>query len=86
MVCRDVVANEDRSIQCDLCNQWNHTECIAISIGKYEKLKSDSLPRYCPICLSEYLFFQMNNKELKSFPKIFKPLQHQLKSQVKQTY
>ena len=35
-----------------------------------EKLKSDSSPWYCPICLSEFPFHQMNNKELKSFLKI----------------
>ena len=71
-VCRDEVANEDSSIQCDLCDQWNHIDCIGISIRKYEKLKSDSSPWYCPICLSEFPFFQMNDKELKSFLKISK--------------
>ena len=71
-VCRDEVANEGRSIQCDLCDQWNHTYCKGISIRKYEKLKSDSSPWYCPICLSEFPFFQMNDKELNSFLKISK--------------
>ena len=71
-VCKDEVANEDSSIQCDLCDQWNHIDCIGISIRKYEKLKSDSSPWYCPICLSEFPFFQMNDKELKSFLKISK--------------
>ena len=71
-VWRDETANEDSSIQCDLCDQWNHIDCIGISIRKYEKLKSDSSPWYCPICLSEFPFFQMNDKELKSFLKISK--------------
>ena len=69
-VCRDEVVNEDSSIQCDLCDQWNHIDCIGISIRKYEKLKSDSSPSYCPICLSEFRFFQMNDKELRTFLKI----------------
>ena len=76
-VCRGEVANEVSSIQCDLCdqwNQWNHIDCIGISIREYEKLKSDSSPWYCPICLSEFPFFQMNNKELKSSLKISKTL------------
>ena len=71
-VCRDEVANEDGSIQCDLCDQWNHIDCIGIRIRKYERLKSDSSPQCCPICLSEFPFFQMNDKELKSFLKISK--------------
>ena len=68
-VCRDEVANEDSSIQCDLCDRWSHIDCIGISIRKYEKLKSDSSPWYCPIYLSEFPFFQMNDKELKTFLK-----------------
>ena len=71
-VCTDKVANEDSSIQCDLCDQWKDIDCIGITIRKYEKLKSDSSPWYCPICLSEFPFFQMNDKELKSFLKISK--------------
>ena len=71
-VCRDEVTNEDSSIQCDLCDQWSHIDCIGISIRKYEKLKSDSSPWYCSIYLSEFPFFQMNNNELKSFLKISK--------------
>ena len=43
-VCRDEVANEDSSIQFDLCDQWNHIDCIGVSIRKYEKLRSDSSP------------------------------------------
>ena len=71
-VCRDEIANEDSSIQCDLCDQQNHIDCIEISIRKYENLKSDSSPWYYPICLSEFPFFQRNDKELKSFLKISK--------------
>ena len=56
-----------------ICDQWNHIDCrIGISIRKYEKLKPDSSPWYCPTCLSEFPFFQMNDKELKSFLKISK--------------
>ena len=62
-VCRDEIANEDSSIHCDLCEQWNHIDCIGISIRKYEKLKSDSSPEHCSICLSGFPFFQMNDKE-----------------------
>ena len=71
-VCTDKVANEDSSIQCDLCDQWKDIDCIGITIRKYEKLKSDSSPWYCPICLPEFPFFQMNDTELKSFLKISK--------------
>ena len=66
-LCRDEFPNEDSSIQWDLCDQWNHIDCIGIRIRKYEKLKSISSSWYCPICLSGFPFFQMNEKELKSF-------------------
>ena len=71
-VWRDEIANEDSSIQCDLCDQWNHIDCIGISIGKHEKLKSDFSPFYFPIFLFEFPFFQMNDKEIKSFLKTSK--------------
>ena len=71
-VCRDEVANEDTSIQCNLCDQWTHIDCIGMSIRRDEKLNSDSSPWYCLICLSEFPFYQMNKKELKSFLKISK--------------
>lgn len=47
---------------------------MGIRKRKYEKLKLDPLPWYCPISPSEFPFFQMKNKELKNFLKISKTL------------
>ena len=32
------VKQNDKSIQCDLSNKWNHIECVGISSAYYEKL------------------------------------------------
>ena len=37
------VKNEDESVQCDLCNKWNHIFCIDVSSAKYEKFKLSML-------------------------------------------
>ena len=36
--------NEDESVQCDLCDKWNHVSCVDISSAEYEKLKLSMLP------------------------------------------
>ena len=51
--CKSEVKNEDESVQCDLCNKWNHVFCVDISSAEYEKLKLSTLPWYCPICAKE---------------------------------
>ena len=65
-VCKLKVNVKDDSVQCDLCNRWNHNNCVDIKKRKYEKLKKDPLPWYCPACMSEIPFSQMNNKEFKN--------------------
>ena len=37
--CKGEVKNEDESVQCDLCDKWNHIFCVDISSVKYEKLR-----------------------------------------------
>ena len=61
-----------KTVQSNVIYVTSGTILKIISIRKYEKVKSDSSPWYCPICLPEFPFFQMNNKELKSFLKISK--------------
>ena len=33
------VKNEDESVQCDLCDKWNHVFCANVSSSEYENLK-----------------------------------------------
>ena len=63
-VCKLKVSSNDDGVQCDLCDSWNHINCV--NKQKYEKLKKDPLPWYCPACMSEIPFSQVNNKEFKN--------------------
>ena len=65
-VCKLEINDSDDAVQCDLCDKWNHINCVEINKQKYEKLKKDLLPWYCPACMSEIPFSQMNNKEVKN--------------------
>ena len=56
----------DDSVQCDLCNKWNHTRWLFIEAEQYEKLDKDPLPWYCPNCAMEILFSTLSNKGLKT--------------------
>ena len=55
-LCSDEVGDNDDSVQCDLCNKWNHTTCLNIDTEQYKKLKNDPLPWYCPNCAMEIPF------------------------------
>ena len=41
------VGDNDNSVQCDLCNKWNHTKSLNIGAEQYKKHKKDPLPWYC---------------------------------------
>ena len=56
----------DDSVQCDLCNKWNHTRYLSIDAEQYEKLKKDLLPWYCLNCAMEIPFSTLSNKCLKT--------------------
>ena len=63
-VCKLEVNDNDDSVHCDLYGRWNHINCVEINKQKYEKMKKYPLPRYCPACMSEIPFSQINNKEI----------------------
>ena len=65
-LCSDEVEDNDDSVHCDLCNKWNHTGCLNIGAKKYEKLKKDPLPWYCPNCAMKIPFLTLSNKNLKT--------------------
>ena len=37
--CSDEVGDNDDSVQCDLCNKWNHTRCLNISAGTVQTVQ-----------------------------------------------
>ena len=49
-----------KSIQCDICNYWNHIKCDLVDNKTYDSYKKNSLPftHYCKICREEIFAFQ----------------------------
>ena len=39
--CSNEVGDNYDSVQCDLCNKWNHTRCLNIDAEQYEKREKD---------------------------------------------
>ena len=58
--CSDEVGDNYDSVQCDLCNKWNHTRCLNIDAEQYEKVKKDPLPWYCPNYAVEKTFREVS--------------------------
>ena len=42
-VCTLEVEDDDKFVQCDLCDRWIHIKCAEINHQKYEKLNKDHL-------------------------------------------
>ena len=66
-VCKLEVKDDDKSIQYDLCDKWNHLNCVNVNKKKYEKLMNYPLPWYCSFCENELSFSKMSNNNLKNF-------------------
>ena len=66
-VCSLEVEDDDKSVQCDLCDRWIHIKCAEINHQKYEKLKKDPLAWYCADCTTEFPFSTLSNKDFKDF-------------------
>ena len=58
---------DDKSVQCDLCDRWIHIKCAEINHQKYEKLKKDPLAWYCADCMTKIPFSTLSNKDFKDF-------------------
>ena len=65
-ICKNEVKQDDKSVQCYICNKWNHIECVGISSAYYEKVQNDTKPYYCPNCSKELLFSVVRNKDLRN--------------------
>ena len=66
-VCTPEVKDDDKSVQCNLCDRWIHINCAEINHEKYEKLKKDLLVWYCADCATEISFSTLSNKDFKNF-------------------
>ena len=66
-VCTLEVEDDDKSVQCDLCDRWIHIKCAEINHQKYEKLEKDTLAWYCADCMTEIPFSPLSNKDFKDF-------------------
>ena len=62
--CKIEVKNEDKSVQHDLCDKWNHVCSRSV---EYERLKLSTLSWYCPVCAKEMSFSSLSNKEFNIF-------------------
>ena len=60
------VADNDKSILCDLCDKWHHTIYVNVSNANYEKLKVNTNPWLCPTCAEDIPFFDLANKYFKN--------------------
>ncbi|XP_048575802.1 uncharacterized protein LOC125557331 [Nematostella vectensis] len=49
-LCKKPVKSNQRGLQCDSCNIWNHAKCMDISIPSYESLANSSCLWLCPKC------------------------------------
>ena len=59
--------DDDKSVQCDLCDLWIHINCAEINHQKYEKPKKDPLAWYCVDCTTEISFSDLSSKDFKDF-------------------
>ena len=66
-VCTLEVEDDDKSVQCDLCDRWIHIKCAKINHQKYEKLLKDPLASYCLDWKTEISFPTLSNKDSKDF-------------------
>ena len=64
--CKIEVKNEDKSVQCNLWDKWNHVFLCWYKFC-YEKLKLITMLWYCPICANEMPFSSLSNKEFNIF-------------------
>ena len=85
-ICKNEVKQDYKSVQCDLCNKWNHIKCVGISSAYYEKLQNDTNPWYCLNCSKELPFSDVTDKDLHNITHASQPLKHfslmyQIKSQ-----
>ena len=63
--CKKAVAKTHRAVQCDVCDQWIHIRCNAISAKKYNDLSQEdnTEPFICIICIQSNIPFSYETDE-----------------------
>ena len=58
--CSKKITEKMKSVQCDLCNYWNHIKCDDIDDKTYEALKKSTKSElyYCKVCREEIFLFK----------------------------
>ena len=57
IVCNKCVRENQQRIFCDVCTNWIHFACTALSIDEYERLSNSDDEWYCQSCLSSLFPF-----------------------------
>ena len=65
--CKIEIKNEDESVQCDLCDRWNHIFCAGISSAECDNLNFASCRGIVQYVQKKIPFPSLSNKELNIF-------------------
>ena len=57
-VCKLEVNDTDDSVQCDMCDRWNHINWVEINKQKYEKLKKIPFHSTAHLACLKFHFFK----------------------------
>ena len=49
-ICSKSVKENQKALQCDICDKWIHLKCNLLNLSTYEKLKHDPNPWFCLNC------------------------------------
>ncbi len=56
-VCKKIMMNNHRGIQCDICDFWHHMVCANLDLVAYRRLSKSNEKWYCSLCLANILPF-----------------------------
>ena len=64
--CVKVVTDDDKGLQCEVCEDWFHCKCVGVSAQLYQRLKeNECLHWYCIPCNSEVESILKNKKSVR---------------------
>ena len=66
-VCKLEVNDTDDSVQCDMCDRWNHINWVEINKQKYEKLKKIPFHSTAHLACLKFHFLKLTTRNLKTY-------------------